>query len=142
MIVLSNPNREEFAALADFIEKHEVKRLGFNMANYIAKGAGLWRQDRSGHRCNTIACLAGWEWHRLHGRRLALGAKSDFGLANKMYEEARDALGMTDREATYLFHMDGYMGPYTLGDVTEAQAVAVLRHAVDTGVLDWDRVLD
>lgn len=68
-------NVKNLLRLADFIEQHKAKSVGFNMSTYADDDSNP-SSDRSGHDCKTVACIA------------------------------------------------------------------VLRHAVDTGVLDWDRVLD
>lgn len=73
------------------------------------------------HNCNTAGCIGGWtEGVLLKGR--------------KDCRDARELLGLTDDEAGELFY--AWNGPALRG-ITQAHAVRVLDHLLETGEVDW-----
>ena len=113
-------NVENILAVAQAIEdaaKPEAKPdFGFNMA-CIGGEATERRPDRTGHNCDTVACIAGWAIHLFPGSGVA------------------EALGISDSNRqldNLIMPPNGRDGRYTVEN-----AVAVLRHLAATGVVDW-----
>lgn len=133
-------NVENILKVADAIEKHEIAWLGFNMRSWYADRddgfTGFEYDDLSGHKCGTVACIAGWatavevgelvlikelENSRLEGRKLT---------SIPLVSEPEDFLGLDNHQAGQLFH-----GARV--DTTAAHAVRALRHLAATGKVDW-----
>jgi hypothetical protein len=126
-------NRENVLKVADAIERHSIKNLGFNMGYFMfdADPTSSWARDNSGHSCGTIACIAGWTRCVRTGRRFA---RTGAGPDEFPWQREADWLGL-DTEAGYtLFLTDDEL---PLEEITSAEAVAVLRHLADTGEVDW-----
>ena len=51
-------NKENILKVADAIEQHSIPDLGFNMSIWV--GIGSLYEDKSGHKCGTVGCIAGW----------------------------------------------------------------------------------
>ncbi len=121
-------NVENILKVADAIEQHSIPDLGFNMYDYAINlasyGEGI--ADNSGHNCGTTACIAGWA--------VAVRDNTSEIERSDFFDEARDYLELTERQAHSLFL--GNMSPKT----TPAQAVKVMRNLAETGVIDWDKV--
>ncbi len=113
-------NKERILKVADAIENHHFKTLGFNMINYISEEV----PDRSGHDCGTTACIAGW----VHA--LQKGIKKTLACKLPIAEYAQKYLGLNDRQAWALF-----MECTT--NITDKEAVKVLRHLAETGNVNW-----
>lgn len=135
-------NIERINLLADTIEQHRIKDLGFNMMAFAIKNPlhsdkDLYPDfDRSGHSCGTVACIG--------GHAVAL-AHADWSLdqlveaddrEEPLHREARDWLGLTQYEADVLFY--GFPHGVQFSHVTPAMAVKTLRHLAATGVVDWN----
>lgn len=114
-------NKEYILELADFLETIQPgAESGFNMNWYMNKNCN----DYSGHKCGTVACIAGWialrdgqeepaEWYTKYGAK-KLGI--DLDLAFKLFSPRR-------------------IWAY---DATPQQAAIVLRHLANTGEVDWN----
>lgn len=107
-------NKDNILAVADAIEKHSIPELGFNMR--------YWREtkkaDKYGTRCGTVACIGGWAETVL---------KTD---------DIIEAFGMEDAQYFELC----LPGTFTSrGTITPTQAVRVLRHLAETGIVDWSK---
>ncbi len=123
-------NTENLLRVADAIEKHEIDWLGFNMCAYAADDLVL---DRSGHKCGTTACVAGWAFAVQHpgidSRALCCG-----GL--RIETEATSFLGLKDEERDELF--GNTPKGISFGSATTEHAVRTLRYAAEHGRIDWD----
>ncbi len=128
-------NRENILAVADAIEKHSIPDLGFNMADFF--GAGF--NDRTGRRCGTTACIAGWA----HALKNGEGAIASFVIPS----EIADWLGINEQAAENLFYASNYpmneryIEADWFSNIAPDTAVSVLRHLAETGEVDWDRAL-
>jgi len=134
-------NTELLNKVADAIEatltqSQPIERLGFSMRLFV--DGRNWQADKSGHRCNTTACIAGWGLALHLGMARAAQVKAAFvDSAIKLdgfEEKARDVLGLTDQQALALFY-GAHAGRLTA--ITVPQAVATIRHLAKTGVVDW-----
>lgn len=129
-------NRENVLRVADAIENHSIKWLGFNMQSYAASASRFAPDKLNG--CGTVACLAGWTKAVLGNVRTERGllawerrvSRKDRGVA----KDTAPLLGLDDDDASDLFHPDGW---WQHENQTPAQAVAVLRHLAETGEVDW-----
>ena len=81
------------------------------------------------HDCETPACIAG------HAVALSgeLVAALDYGT---MEETAASFMGISRRVADWIF--DG--SPLPNSDPTREDAVAMLEHFLETGMVDWERL--
>lgn len=95
-----------------------------NEANYFSM-AGF----ESMNSCRTPACICG-QANYLRGQ--AVGRS--FYLGNT--REARDWLGLTDRQANALFFPD----TDAWSNISREQAIATLRHLMATGKVNWSIV--
>ena len=120
-------NKERILKVADAIENHHFKTLGFNMESFIAEHSS----DRSEHDCGTTACIAGWVHALQKGIKKTLMCK----LADDIGEYAQKYLGLNDHQADRLFYEVN-------SNITDKEAVKVLRHLAETGVVDWQIVYD
>ena len=144
-------NIDRLKSLARFIEdayvKTNVPAMGFNMKS-------LARDDvpdtSNPHYCGTVACLGGWHLYRQY--RICTEAQFSAFCAGFAAHNDRDAGGRSlwrglimpyfgDPEdfddLSRLFHLDGMS--YSSTNATGKQAVAVLRHYADSGIVDWGR---
>jgi hypothetical protein len=121
-------NKDRILAVADAIEKHSIRGLGFNMGDFIAS----WNEDNSGHHCGTTACIAGWAYHLAKRRKTAVNVDRYPGGAGDV---ARDWMGLSDRIAGGLFYARGRTA--ALEEIPASHAVAVLRRLAETGKVDW-----
>jgi hypothetical protein len=126
-------NKDNILAVADAIEKHSIAGLGFNM-NYCVSPADFMT-DHTGQHCGTVACIAGWS------RAIRQGSVPEVARTLPLFEPEPEIewLGLSEDDAEELFYPDRYATDEVLdlGDVTTAQAVAVLRHLAETGEVDW-----
>lgn len=128
-------NKDRLRRVADAIENAELasKGIGFNMFRYISRVRDGLSIDQTGRDCSTVACIAGWA-AILNGPTNILMGSGD--LAN----QAQAWLELSDDEALILFV--GAENVMPLISVSTAHAVAVLRHAADTGEISidaWER---
>jgi hypothetical protein len=111
-------NRKHLLHLANAIEADNTtingEPLAFNMSVYF---------NSHSFECGTAACIAGW-------------ARAIWGIraAGTTFRAAADVLKLTDEEADNLFLAYGM--PH-LSEITAEHAVRTLRHAAETGVIDW-----
>ena len=120
-------NAENLLRVADAIEKHEIKWLGFNMSSYVSIG----RYDLSGYDCGTTACLAGWaSVMEKTCTPTALRKRANRGA---LEEKARVFLELDFHEAYALFRRFYLNGK----SITSEQAVRTLRYAAKHDVVDW-----
>lgn len=117
-------DKERILHLADVIEKGS-DQLGFNMAfyEYLTSNPDL---DMSGHKCGTVACIAGWAVHTF---------PPDDRYATA-WTAARDQLGLTTFQADQLFE-PSVDAAYE--KATPEIAAKVLRHLAETGEVEWER---
>lgn len=142
-------NKERLLQLADVIEKGHHKFNGihaaFNMSGWMDTPTNMEddeildffrevnipnREDIPKHECNTTACIAGfacllWDYDE------AKKDKPDYGYSFK----ARMYLDLTEYQAETLFCT------YTTEDVTGAEAARVIRNFVETGRIEWYRLV-
>jgi hypothetical protein len=127
-------NREVINAVADAIARSELTKsgFGFNMAAYWAE-SGL--DDHTGHGCGTVGCIAGWTamMFDADGNRLPQRSAGECGPLADAPTDAAQAMGLSPAAAAELFLASGV----DLRSVTNCEAVAVLRHLAETGMVDW-----
>jgi hypothetical protein len=127
-------NKKRILEVADAIERHAIKDLGFNMSTYMQTPLQRWAMpDRSGHDCGTVGCIAGWTLALTNGV-----ATVKEMLGGRIHAKAAEALGLDRLTALELFLAPGMGCHY--GQVTPEEAVRVLRHLAETGVVDWSPV--
>lgn len=136
-------NRKRLARLAHAIEHHHKKKLGFNMRAFYSPEKEIWRsplahKDRYRNTdCGAVACIAGHAVAYFQSVRVLVELQTqDFedGTDFRVFEIARKILDLEASEATRLFVPSVGV---TLDYITVDQAVTVLKHAADTGVIDW-----
>ena len=93
--------------------------VGFHMNYYLTNtNEG---NDKSGHSCGTIACIAG---HAV----LVSGQK---GFIQSYFNKAKRWLGLTEEEAVYLFN--GSFTRKCIQDITLEDGILQLNHMIETG---------
>jgi hypothetical protein len=124
-------NVDRILRVADAIEKHEIKDLGFNMGSYYS----MLEEDKSGYGCGTTACIGGWAMALAYpGNYLERPWSRDkSGAPVFTNEAAAEWLGLDDERATELMLQDG-----VIIDATAAEAVRTLRHLAATGEVNWN----
>lgn len=129
-------NAENILKVADAIERHTISWLGFNMRSWYAdEKNGTGYPDQSGHKCGTVACVAGWATVVELGEEAAKAAfdaaRPDRKLITMdLLSSPEEFLGINDEQAEALFYgADSDEGP--------DQAVRTLRHLAETGEVDW-----
>jgi hypothetical protein len=122
-------NRENVLKVAEAIENHSIKWLGFNMS-FIGTTADEDHPDRL-NSCQTIACIAGWTKAVLE----PVGSSAEFlhWTERHFTHDVADLLGLDGYESAELFLPDRV----EWDTITPAQAVRVLRHLAETGEVDW-----
>lgn len=122
---------ENILRVADAIERHEISWLGFNMRFFQAdthNPESLGIEDKSGHSCGTVACIAGWT------NAVRTGARTS---GNEIEpEDEGDWLGLSELDWDALFYPKN-MKMDSWADITQQQAVITLRHLAKTGDVDW-----
>lgn len=131
-------NIERINLLADTIEQHRIKDLGFNMMAFASSCEISPELDRSGHSCGTTACIGGHAVALAHADWTLsdLAAADDVGSSHLLHNDARDWLGITEDQADCLFYKSPKGVPFEM--TTPAMAVKTLRHLAATGVVDWN----
>ena len=133
-------NVENILKVADAIEARSIAWLGFNVRSWYADRndgiSGIEYKDQSGHKCGTVACIAGWataveigetglteefEAIRLRGKQL---------INLPLVSTPEEFLGIDQEQANDLFYG-------AEDDTTPEKAVIVLRNLAETGVVDW-----
>jgi hypothetical protein len=113
--------------VADAIEQHSIPDLGFNMAAWY----GSEDADLSGHRCGTVACIAGWTMAVLAPDKL----HDDWGSA---MPGALLGLAFDQHRQLFIPQGDDCHGAY---DATPAVAAKLLRILAITGKVDWNAAM-
>lgn len=124
-------NNERLLAVADAIEREEIKGMTFNMGSWLKKRA----------HCNTTACIAG------HVVALFDPQMLNWDYVDIIEVTARNLLataGDDDRlELTRLFYGSSLAGNrYNLDKIPKEMAAIAIRRLVETGVTDWDEAKD
>jgi hypothetical protein len=123
-------NKEEILLLADTIENSSISDMKFSMSYFC--------EDISDkYHCGTAGCIAGYTYVLKHGK-----PKNNEEIPIDIL--ARDILELTNDEADMLFYAersyDSQM-PNNLEEITNTQAVKVLRNFAETGLIKWEDVL-
>lgn len=125
-------NKENILKVADAIERHSVRGLGFNMGAWL-DDTGC-RVDFSGFNCDTTACVAGWAVAVQTGINFAHDLRFNIIPEDDFYERAREFFDIDDILAHALF----YRLSRNIDVATDKQAVATLRRLAETGKVYWD----
>lgn len=120
--------KAKLLALADAIEAAELAKegIGFNMRWYYSTGNARVK-DQTGHRCGTVACIAGWA-SLLDDEHI-----TDVGAIRR---RAQDILELDDDEASCLF-TGAFSDNCELQTITTKCVVAAIRDFANTGVITW-----
>lgn len=110
---------EALISLADFLE-NEINDYQFDMTQL--------KDD-----CGTIACIAGWACLREYAEE-----ERTYVPVSQIVKDARFYLGLDENQSKHLFLSDIVVGE--IPNVTRAEAISVLRHAAETGIISWFRV--
>lgn len=127
-------------ALADAIERQELVKhgIGFNMAVYYTRSSNdISKQDKTGHHCGTVACLAGWTTLLEDGPNKTDFAGNELSLMSGIPGRATAILGIDYGTAVQLFMPSSGDGPQMFNTITPEHAVAVVRHLAATGHVRW-----
>jgi hypothetical protein len=123
-------NKENILKVADAIENATLTKdhgIGFNMAYFFESSGHL--EDHTHQECGTTACIAGWA-SLISEKEVA--ARDD---PDVMEDVAMEYLGLSNMQAVDLFYARCVRKP--MADITQAEAVRVLRHLAETGKVDW-----
>jgi len=123
------------------------KDIGFNMG-YVITTAGGFADDKSGHGCGTVACIAGWTLALLDEkgkpRKKPLSPSSLYRLFEGAYDPVRDArmrLGLTIDQADQLMTPAPFGQPICntrwMRGIPLLEAVEAIRGLIDTGEVKW-----
>jgi hypothetical protein len=133
-------NAARVTALADAIEAGH-KGLGFNMAQYRTR-ANTSTPDQGAHNCGTVACIGGWA-EALFGES-GRASKLDPRRAGKSCDPLLLATYLLDLTAIQGIRLmcpnaSGYgdISRQRLDRISQASAVATLRHLAATGNVAW-----
>jgi len=133
-------NVENILKVADAIEARSIAWLGFNVRSWYADRndglSGIEYKDQSGHKCGTVACIAGWATAVEIGETVLTEEFEAIRLRGKqlvnlpLVSTPEEFLGIDEDQANDLF--------YGAEDDTKPEkAVRVLRNLAETGVVDW-----
>lgn len=114
-------NAKNVLKVADAIETHSIKTLGFNMAVWDKP----YYEDMSGHDCRTCACIGGWT-NRVFKRNDPRAGSFE---AMKILDLSRE-----ERNALFFPNDPKLLFAYK---ATPKKAAAVLRHLAATGKVNW-----
>ena len=119
-------NKERLLDVADMIENDRLPHVVFDM--------NQWTKHRPSinPECGTAACIAGYALCAAYGNREAKKRFNSHIGWIAAQRKARRILGLSPYEATKLFSPSR-----NLRAITREQAVKVLRHAAETGEIDW-----
>lgn len=121
-------NRKNIKKVRDVIAALPRKR--FNMEYYAAihDTADECGDDipavQLTHTCNTAGCIAGW----------TVATFATRNSSRHTGQRAKNLLGITEAQSHNLFAPPGYDEP---GRFSQAHAVRVLDHLLETGKVDW-----
>lgn len=131
-------NRNRMADLANIIEQDQLQNVEFEMRSYATTTNPI-QEAKCDDFCGTAACIAGYIVCAAYGNKFAK-AKSHHEALNHIdafnsffFIEGARILDLTREEAQELFLR--YLR------TTKNEAVEVLRHAAETGEIDFDYVL-
>jgi hypothetical protein len=136
-----NMNIERINKLADIIEAgQEANDFGFNMETWGSRGRRtiVDKSDHeSGHKCGTVACIAGWAVAAfgVSGRAKKFNGDRATDMNVNCMSSATKLLGLGVMLSEELFLARG-QGVY-LGTITPEHAVRTLRLLAETGEVDW-----
>lgn len=127
------------AALKGEDKTLEKLDVGFNMAMYI--GSSILIDDKTGHDCGTVACIAGTcaiLSRRSDKERKAVAAEHRL-VDSGIHEVARRWLGLSRKEATRLFFAEGRdrRRGDNLQDISLKCAINTVQRLHDTGEVRW-----
>ena len=120
-------NLEAFDMLVDTIrniDNSATSRRGFHMS-YSAENA-----DTSDHPCGTACCIGGWA-SVLTGFHAARPGKALMDMAGISFVDA----------GSICYPDDSGFSERSGWDATPEQAVSLLLHYRETGIVDWDRAM-
>lgn len=115
-------NKEAIKDLIEFLEHLEPEK--FDMAHWFRRT-----------ECGSVACVAGWTCWLDEDLRFLTELQGGGGVV--ISDAAQKKLGLNDYQASELFE-PGFATRSFEPNRTPRQAAAVLRHFLDTGVVDWD----
>lgn len=119
-------NKERLLDLADIIENDRLPNVKFDMT------VGVAHRPSINPECGTAACIAGYALCAAFGNKVA---KKKFLFWGNAWFAAKRVLGLSAHEASRLF--EPYDDNNKIARKTRAQAVKVLRHAAETGEINW-----
>lgn len=132
-------NVENILKVADAIENHKIPWLGFNMEDYVSTDL----DDKSGHNCGTVACIAGWAAavNNLESKvppnpnRTRRGEilGGDIVWAEESVQVGAEFMGLDYGQYEELFHPS----ECNWETIDPEKAVRTLRHLAATGEVDW-----
>lgn len=101
-----------------------------------------WRADDAD--CGTVGCVAGWVtilegMSRSQANQIKRVAGNDYN-SNAFYI-GKEKLDLDAGDAVKLFSGHNNRGVF-LSDLTHAHGLAVLKHLIETGEVDWDAAID
>jgi hypothetical protein len=142
--------KDVIRGVAKALEKSVVAKechIGFNLSTYYDnnKYSIFPIEDRTKHKCGTVACIAGWtvilykkdgDLRKRPLRDSEVYKRYHVGAGNIM-GDAMDIMGISFKEAEALFEPDSV----DKTRVTPKDAAKVLRHFAKTGKIDWERVI-
>lgn len=90
------------------------------------------KADPKSHPCGTVACIGGYA---------AILSASEGKVASggggwRVESLGCEWLGLSDTDSMRLFYGEGYR--YGMGSITKKRAIAVLKHFLDTGKINWN----
>jgi hypothetical protein len=113
-----------------------VDVCGFDMSDFlysrVAQEAIRTEYFNPKTSCKSALCIGGWAaalWSVKKGIPLVYGVA--------YHSRARDALDLTELQASALFYPDVENEIGELSKVTAAHAAAVIDHLIETGEVDW-----
>lgn len=130
-------NKANILKVADAIEQHSIKWLGFNMSAWFDdEPRENMHEDKTGHNCGTVACIGGWTAAVLLNRKTENGASKAVSRVSE--DRLWKFLGLEERVAQKLFLPNSKVsGPWR--NITPRQAVRVLKYLAETGKVDWSQ---
>jgi hypothetical protein len=135
-------NKERLQQVRDAIASVEDgDLLGFNMSQFMSEANDYELEDKTGHSCGTVACIAGWA--------ATLAYKGPVNNDGYTKVIASQWLDLNEEESYRLFYAgigkwkedfddceDGLM----LDEITKDDALVILDHAILTGEIKWELV--
>lgn len=111
---------------------HGTEDRGFNMETFIDYADEDHPvEDWAFNTCGTTCCIAG---HVVLFNKVPTNCRRPDGTFIDTMQAAADYLGLDQNEAEGLFFGVPFVA---LSEITPAQAAQVIRHAIETGTIDW-----